>query len=192
MATKVSTAPATEPLSTTEVKLHLKVDYDADDTLISSLITAARELVEEKTNLKLITQTVEETFDRFPCDSQGTPFAGLRLTFSPLISVTSVKYQAEAGTYSTLGTSSYTVHSYQKPPVITPAYNTTWPTVINFPESVKVTYQVGYGAASAVPDAIKAAMLLMIGHWYENRQDTAKRYPSQADWILQKYKICVF
>ena len=28
----------------------------------------------------------------------------------------------------------------------------------------------GYGAASTVPTSIKQAMLLLIGHWYENRE----------------------
>ncbi len=190
MPTKVTSGPSVEPLSRTEVKNHLKVDFTSDDTLIDALIQAARETVEEITNLKLIDTTIEETFEGFPCTSQEHPFASLKLTFSPLDSVTSVEYQETAGTYTTLSSGSYTVHDYQKPAVITPAYSLSWPSTIIFPESVRVTYVAGYGtSASDVPEALRAAMLLMIGHWYENRQDTVRRMPTQAEWILKKYRI---
>ena len=39
---KVTTQPATEPITVAEVKLYLRVDTDADDALISAMITAAR------------------------------------------------------------------------------------------------------------------------------------------------------
>jgi uncharacterized phiE125 gp8 family phage protein len=35
---------------------------------------------------------------------------------------------------------------------------------------IQVTYVAGYGAAASVPQKYKQAMLLLIGHWYENRE----------------------
>jgi len=192
MPTKVTSGPATEPLTATEVKLHLKVDYTTDDDLITDLIQAAREVAEDYLNRKLITQTVQETFDCFPMEAQQAPYAALRLTWAPLISVSAVEYQATAGTYTTLSSSSYTVADYQVPAVIMPAYNVTWPTTIEYPDAVRVTYTAGYADADSVPSAIKSAMLLMIGHWYENRQDSIRRMPTQAEWLLHRYRVKVF
>lgn len=192
MPTKVSTGPASEPITLTQAKLHLKVDYSTDDDYITALIQAAREVAEDYLGQKLISQTIEETFDCFPGETQVTPYAALRLTWSPLISITSVEYQATAGTYTTLSSSAYTLADYQIPSVVIPAYDTTWPDAIDYPEAVKVTYLAGYADADSVPEGIKAAMYLMLGHWYDNRQDTVRKMPTQAEWLLHRYRIKYF
>ncbi len=55
---KVKTPPATEPVSLSEAKLHLKVDTSADDTLISALIAAALQHLERHCNSAFVTQTI--------------------------------------------------------------------------------------------------------------------------------------
>ena len=66
MALKLSAAPALEPLSLKEVKLHLRVDSDEEDTLIQSLIAAARMDCEKFQNRAYITQTWELWMDSWP------------------------------------------------------------------------------------------------------------------------------
>ena len=43
MSLTLITAPALEPITLSEAKLHLRVEHSVDDTLISVFITAARE-----------------------------------------------------------------------------------------------------------------------------------------------------
>lgn len=192
MPHKVTVQPAEEPVTLAEAKAWLKVQGSAEDDLLNSLITAARQKVEEYTNLKLVTQTIEEVYDCFPTYYEGMNYGALPLTCSPLIAVSSVEYQATAGTYTTLSTDSYTVHDYSKPATITPVYSGNWPTHILFPESVKVTYTAGFGAASAVPGILKNAILKIIAQWYEKRQENVRKMPTDVEWMLNANRIASF
>jgi len=97
---RITTAPATEPLTLTDAKLHLKVDTTADDDLITALIAAVRQSVERYCNLGLITQTVTEKYDRFNSN-------GFRLSVSPAIAISAVTYTDSAGATQTLSTDVY-------------------------------------------------------------------------------------
>lgn len=57
MKATLTVPPATEPLTLSEAKLHLRVDHDLEDTLIEALIVTAREEAEFRTGQRLITQT---------------------------------------------------------------------------------------------------------------------------------------
>lgn len=159
----VVTQPTEEPISLSEAKLHLKQDSDADDSLISSLIVSARQYCESYVGQQLVTATRRLKLD---C------FSGWRieLPYPPLQSVTSVVYLDTGGNSTTLSGSDYTVDIYSMPGFVEPAYSKVWPTTRGVSNSVTITYVAGYGAALAVPDAVKSAMKLLIGHWYENRE----------------------
>ena len=66
MAIDIVTPAASEPITLTEAKNFLRVDHSDDDTLISALITASRQMCEEYTRRILVTTTVDEYFDKFP------------------------------------------------------------------------------------------------------------------------------
>ena len=54
---------------------------------------------------------------------------------------------------------------------VAPAYDEIWPVVRCLPEAVQIRFVAGYGAAAAVPEDIKEAMLLIIGHLYAHREE---------------------
>ena len=63
---KVHAAPAVEPITLTEAKAYMKVDYTNDDTLIEDvLIPSARQMVEKMLNKALITQTLKAYYTTF-------------------------------------------------------------------------------------------------------------------------------
>lgn len=159
----LTSAPAAEPISLAEAKLHCRVDGSDDDTLLTALIVAARELAEQQTGRALVTQTWKQTFDAFP-------LAAIALERPPLQSVTSVKYYDPAGVQQTLDAGAYTVHTSSQLGFIAPAAGTCWPSTQDRDEAVEVVFVAGYGTAAAVPQAIKQWMHLQIGHWEKNRE----------------------
>lgn len=179
MIYKRTSDAASEPITTTEAKLHLKVDVTDDDTLIDRLIKAARRSCEMYTERSFITQTWKAYGDSFP--------ETIELIKGPVISVTSVQYVDSDGVTQTYSTDDYTVDIQGDVARIKPVDS--WPDIDDIMNAVIVTYQAGYGSASDVPEDIKAAMLLIIGKLYQDREDTVKRMPTHAQWLLDPYKV---
>lgn len=165
MSLKLITAPTAEPVSLAEAKLHLRVDHADDDTLISSLIVAARQSAEHITGRALMPQTWELALDAF--DSV------ICLPKPPFVSVTSVKYTDSNGVLQTLDPAAYSVDSYSEPARLIPVYGGSWPSTRSQPNAVLIRYQAGYADAAAVPQEIKSWMLLKIGALYANRESVA-------------------
>lgn len=193
---KLKTAPTTEPVTLAEAKLHLKVDSDTtDDNLITALITAAREIVENYTGRALINQTWEACFEEFP-DEEDADDNYVPLRPGPLSSISSVVYLDTAGVSTTASASTlYEADAYSMPGRLCLRYGQVWPSTRDVQNAVTVTFVAGYGSAAAsVPGAIKAAILLIIGHLYEHRESVViganpTELPQGALSILNPYRI---
>lgn len=155
-------APSVEPVTLAEAKLHCKVDSTDDDTLITALISAARQQAEHRTNRALITQQWEYTLESFP--------ARIELPMPALVSVQSVKYLDDNGALQTLANTEYQVVISELVGYIQPAYGKSWPSCRVQPDSVVAAFTCGYGNAAAVPNSIKAWMLMAISTLYGQRE----------------------
>lgn len=165
MALKLITPPAEEPITLQEAKLHLRVDSNDDDTLITSLITSAREYCEDFLNRALITQTWDLTLDDWPDEDY------IKVPLPPLQSVTSVTYYDTDNNATVMDAADYFVDDQSEPGRVHLAYGESWPsTTLRPANGVVVRFVAGYGNAANVPQKIKQAMLMLIGHWYENRE----------------------
>jgi uncharacterized phiE125 gp8 family phage protein len=190
MSLVIDTEPAVEPVDLAEAKEHLRVDEPDDDSLITNLIVAARKYAEIVTSRALIDQVWLYTLDAFPAGE-------IHLPRPPLQDVTTFRYRLESGTWSSLveGTD-YVVDTSSEPGRVVLAPNATWPTDTLYPGgAVELEYPCGYGAAGTdVPGPIRQAMLLMIGHWYENRESvvvgqSTNIVPLSCDALLWPYRI---
>lgn len=166
----VITAPASEPITLAEAKLHCKIDTDADDARITSFIAAARMVAEMRTNRALITQTREAKFSDWPgTDDNGMPRV-FRLPGAPLTSVTSVKYYDADGTEQTLASTVYDVLTASEPGEVVLKPGQSWPAIqIDKRAPITIRYVCGYANAAAVPDDIKVAMFMLIDNSYQHR-----------------------
>lgn len=189
MSWKVTSAPGSEPLTISNAKTYLKVDTPADDTLITTMIAAARHHVEDYLGQALITQTIEEVYDGFPIATSGNPDAAMFLTVHPVQSVTSIQYVDTDGNTQTLNSSKYIVDTHRKITRIAPAYGETWPTTRAQINAVTVTYDAGYGdAASDVPESVLQAMYLLVADMYHNRTDSVRRLPTASKFLLDRLR----
>lgn len=159
------TAPTAEPVTTAEAKAHLRVDISDDDTLIDRLITAARRRVEHDSLHALLTQTWELVLGGFPDADR------IELPHPPLASITSVTYVDSAGASTAWASSNYAADTDSTPGRLVLGYGKSWPTFTPRPYSaVKVRYVAGWTAAASVPAELRQALLLLVAHWYEQRE----------------------
>lgn len=167
--------PATEPLTVQNVKDHLRIVASGDDVLIELWIRAARTYAQDISNRLFITQTWEFSFPRFPVRNSS-----LLLPVGPVQSIGAIGYYDTAGavqSYGTFGGSpaiwdKFALLANDDRPRIALKPLQDWPAVFQpLENAVTVTVTAGYGDdAEDVPGTYLAGMLLLVGHFYENRE----------------------
>lgn len=165
------TGPAVEPVTLAEAKAHLRVDTSDDDTYIGTLITAAREWCEQYLDRTLVHTQWVMRFDKFP-DSGIEPVELPRppMVTSGTATAVTVTFTTEPGATSTYSTAEYRVDRFATPGTVLPIYGSTWTPHRQDDNAISVTWWAGFGpTGSSVPAAIKHAMLMLVGFWYENR-----------------------
>lgn len=183
----LKTAPTTTPISLAEAKSFLRIDSDFDDdnTYITSLINVATSMVEEFTRRRLITQTFNIFYDEFP------PYIDLQI--GEVASVTHIKYYDTSNALQTLATSNYDVDTKIRPGRIYQSEDGDFPNTYERPNAVEVEFIVG-ASASDIPAPIIQAIYIIVGRYYENRQDVvtgtiATELPLMVNHLLTPYRL---
>lgn len=139
--------------------------YSAEDTLLTALIQAAREYAEGYLNRALVTQAWELVLDDWPNEDY------VEIPLPPLQSVTDIKYKDTAGTETTWDDANYIVDVDSFLGRVALAYGRSWPATTLYPAGgIRIKFVAGYGLAADVPQTTKHALLMLIGHWYKNRE----------------------
>ena len=183
----LKTAPTSTVISLSEAKAFLRIDsdYDDDNTYITSLINVATQVVEEFTRRRLMTQTYKIFYDEFP------PYIDLQV--GDVASVSGIKYFDESNTQVTLHSSNYDVDTKVRPGRIYESEDGDFPNTYERPNAVEVEFIVG-GTASDVPAPIVQAIYIIVGRYYENRQDVVmgtqvNELPLMVDHLLTPYRL---
>ena len=161
----LTTAATEYPLLLEEVKESLRVTTDDENAYIQALIAAATGYAQQATARQLVSATWTMGLDYFS--------ETIYVPRPPLRSVTSIQYLDSAGDSQTLSSSLYRVDTASLPGRIEPAYGQSWPSTRETIAAVTVVFVAGYGAAASVPNEIKLAIRLLVGHWYEHREPVA-------------------
>ena len=172
-----------EAISLDEARKQCRILGTDDDDVLRVFIEAARNHVENLTRNALIEGTYAFYFDEHQDYFE---------IYNPLISITSFEYKTTSniGTYAgSLPGTDYHFNSDQG--LITLADNA-MADIYAQSNAVKITAVTGQSNIGAVKGDIKLAMLLMIGHWHENREDTSvvqlNQIPNGAKNLLSAYR----
>jgi len=162
------TAAASEPLTLSELKLHLRVDNSAEDALITSYGVAARQMVEDECWIALMPQTWDYFLDGWPA---GDAF---ELPRPPLTSVTSITYRDADGVTHTFASANYRVDTGGDLGRVVLRPGAVWPSAaLDTGSPVAVRFVAGYANAAATPALAKAAIYLLVGDLYAQREAAA-------------------
>lgn len=169
-----TTAPTVAPITLSEAKAQTRVDHNDEDVLIQHYIDAATSLLDGLTGILgrcLVTQSWQMEIDAI---------TGPILLPFPDSSIDGALFTDAAG-----GTLAYDLALQDQRLLLRPNSGHGRP--------VKITFTAGYGAAAAVPAAIRQAMLLLIGQWYDNREAVTvgaagSLMPLAVDALLAPYR----
>jgi uncharacterized phiE125 gp8 family phage protein len=183
MPLQLLTPPPIEPVTLEEAKAHLKLDTSDDDTLLTALIAAARARAEWHTGRAFITQSWALWLDFWPNGNC------VEIPLPPLQAVTALTTYALDDTATVLDASLYQVDLSSAPGRV----------VLHSPavvagarplNAVAIAFDAGYGdSASAVPQAIRTAILEIVADLYTNRGDVAAAPPRAATAMLAPYRM---
>ncbi len=194
MALSLYAGPALEPVSLEEAKRHCRIDETTtdEDGLVSDLVIAATRHAERFTHRRFISQVWDDKRDDVPCEWWESPIA-------PVLSIGSVSYIDTDGATQTWSSALYQTDIPAGPTAgparLMPIYNGTWPQTRDVLNAFTVRFTAGYGTtAASVPYDIKAAIKLLIGHLYANREavnigNIVTPLPLGVESLLWPYKF---
>ncbi|APW63534.1 head-tail connector protein [Paludisphaera borealis] len=158
----ITTGPTAHPLTLEEARAQLNSPQGLpDDVYVESLIATAHRYIAKGFNLTPMTTQYRLVTGRFVKD----------LPHPPVQSIQSIQYYDSTETLITLEAGDYSFYPgsskihYRSDLCLYASART---------DRVIINYTAGYASAELVPDSIKHAMRLLIGHWYEQRQATGE------------------
>ena len=162
----LDTAPTLQLINVSQAKKFCRIDDDDSDAILTDLIAGAVSTAEAFLQMSLLPTIWRYTLDGFP--------ACIVLPIGPVLTTDAlaITYVDSAGASQPLASSDYQIRLGESAE-ISPGYSKSWPaTQPGTYDAVTVTFTAGYASAAAVPAAIKQGVRLIIGDFYENRENT--------------------
>lgn len=183
---------ATNVVSLIQAKAHLRVEHSDDESLIETLIGVAQNVVEGYTGRFL--QQVEGSFYFDDFHEFMNLHAGPNLALRNSNSAEGVTYLDTAGRRIVVDLDKYVLEGKGYPARLR-MLDTPSDVESDSLNAVRVDVTVGHTQADR-PDALIAAMLLIIGHLYENRQDVGQHKthatPLASRYLMEPYRLKSF
>ena len=181
-----------EPITLAQACAHLRIDAGDDDDTVTALIAAAREHVEKVTGLVLTERTVVE-----PAGGLGR---WIELDAWPIAdgATIAVSYLDDAGAEQQVPETAWRAARARRPVRLYPSvagWGVSGALAIDAVLPVSIKVDAGY-APEDVPPSVRAAMLLLIGHWFRNREAVvaggsaaAVELPLAVDALLRPFRV---
>lgn len=158
-------APAAPAYSLSEVKELLRLTFTDDDAMLTALLDAASEAVEEMTGRALISQTWALTLPALASDTR------VMLDRPPVQAITTITYYDGDNAQQTLDSGAYRLVKDGDKAMVRPVDGGRWPTMYDREDAVTITYTAGFGASYvAIPPALRTAMAILADHWFHRKE----------------------
>jgi hypothetical protein len=148
----------TEPVTLNELKLFAKIEYSTDDSILTGLITAARQMCEKYSNISFVKREVTAYFTNYN--------GGTYLPYGPVDAITGV-------------------YTAQGDPIEYIVQGTSWKQIISPQMPLKAIYEGGY---DMLPENLKTAVMAQALFLYENRGDSIEAFSPIALMLLNPVK----
>lgn len=159
MLLSLVTAASALPVSLADAKAHCRVDHSDEDALISAYLEAACLAVAEMSGRVLAAETWRLSIPGASGD--------LRLPKSPVKSVAAITYYDRDGIEQSATVSDFHLFADEDRAILRPKDGKSWPAVQSREDALSVDFVAGY---DALPGNLLQAILLLTGHWYQNRE----------------------
>jgi uncharacterized phiE125 gp8 family phage protein len=170
--------PAAPIVSWTEQATHSRIDNASEQVLVEGYIKTATQHLDAKYGIlaggTLGVQTWELYLDAFPCGP-------IHIPLSPLIDVVNLTYVDTDGLPQTVDPINYVVDDKGRDGWIVPL--ATWPPTLAAINVVAVRFRAGH---ATVPAPLKTAIMLLAGHYYENREQTSPASLTVVPWAVEQ------
>lgn len=182
MSLRLITAPTSYPVTQAEAKMQCRVDGSDENDLIDTYIAAATAHAESVTGRAIMDQTWEVVLDDFS--------DAMMLPKGPVQTVTHVKYFDTAEVEQTVSASDYVLDNVSDPAWVVKAEDATWPEVAEGVNNVIIRFVAGYDTDSNAFKELRAAILLLVAHFYDNR--STGTFPDAAQSLLTNHRSFAF
>ena len=186
-----ATTTPSQPLVAGDLRTHLRLNDQGEDTQLTEFLAAAVERFEDDTRRPVLSTTYRQYLTKWPAD------LSIVLGRGGVTSVTAVKKYAADGT-TTSDVTGYLADLKTAPVrVVLPDAPDELETSAGVPLQTVgyVEFVAGWANAAAVPKAVLVAIKMLAAHWYEQREayrDSAFEMRTTPDgWarIVARYRL---
>lgn len=155
---------APDPLLTTaEAKAHLEYADSDRDTYIAALVSAATELLDGPHGM--IGKAIGEQTWTFSI--RAAPSGEIDIPVFPVKALEAVTYYDAANVSQVINVNQFRLVANEDYAFLEPVAGFVWPAVYDRADAITFTVQLGM---AEVPAGVKQAAMLMVAHWFENRE----------------------
>jgi uncharacterized phiE125 gp8 family phage protein len=181
MLLRRTSAAATSPVALAQAKAHCRLDDTAEDSLVNGYISAATDAIGEMSGRVMGEETWAASYAAISGD--------LVLPKSPIRAVSSITYFDTENVQRSAEITDFYLFLGEDYATLRPKPGKNWPSTSIREDAITITFTAGYTVA---PPALVSAILLMIGHLYENRAatgDDVAEIPLGVDALVSFHRI---
>ena len=188
MILRRTTAATALPVTVDEANAQLRLTAPDEGGLIYGLIAAAVDLVGQQAGRVLATETWVASV---PCVPSVSGWADLILPKNPVTGVTAITYYDANDAVQVASLADFYVYADADQTIVRPKNGKSWPATIARADAISVTFVAGY---AVLPPALRAAILLVVGHLFENREAVltgtiASELPLGVQALIDPYRL---